>query len=180
MARPERALLHTFNGIEWKKTSTSACLERSSFAEGSMRSAVRGQVLIDGQMLDTVFKFSKFDAPRINFFKGMHSLSAHEQVILNFGMELSDVEMQFLCGQWGLYFSQIAPLHSLEFVRSYVLELVERPGRPVCGIERLIAGDFRKYNNNVGAVVLTDTEFGIIAQAFRFISIDSDFGFINL
>ena len=70
-ARPERALLHTFNGIEWKKTSTSACLERSSFAEGSMRSAVRGQVLIDGQMVDSVFKFSKVDAPRINYFKGV-------------------------------------------------------------------------------------------------------------
>jgi hypothetical protein len=34
-------------------------------------------------------------------------------------------------------------------------ELVDRPGRPVCGAEKYIVGEFRKHNNNVGAVAYT-------------------------
>ena len=99
----ERALLHSFNG-EWKKLVTSALVDKAAFAEGSMRLALRGQVLIDGIPLDAVFKFSKLaDCARTSYFK--------------------DVEMQFLCGQWAAFYTQFdpAPPLPLEFVPSYVL-----------------------------------------------------------
>jgi hypothetical protein len=40
----------------------------------------------------------------------------------------------------------------VSYVRACILELVDRPGRPVCGCEQALVGRFRKYNNNVGAV----------------------------
>ena len=40
----------------------------------------------------------------------------------------------------------------VSYVAAFIVEFVDKPGRPVCGCEQALAGTFRKYNNNVGAV----------------------------
>lgn len=67
----ERALLHQFRDGEWRKVVTSVCMEKKAFAEGSMRLAFRGQLLLDGAELEAVFKFSKSpETNRLTYFKG--------------------------------------------------------------------------------------------------------------
>lgn len=84
-----------------------------------------------------------------------------------------DSEMQNLAGLWANSFNELdpEPLINISFVQSYVLELVDRPGRPLCGCERFIDGDFQKHNNNVGAAVISvqkydEADISAIAQAF--------------
>ena len=36
----------------------------------------------------------------------------------------------------------------MSFLDAYVLELKDRPGRPICAVEKYIDGDYKKYNNN--------------------------------
>lgn len=40
------------------------------------------------------------------------------------------------------------PPKKVDFLAAYVLELVEREGEPICGVESFIDGDYKKYNNN--------------------------------
>lgn len=41
----------------------------------------------------------------------------------------------------------------LDFIQTAVIQFPERPGKPVMGIERLIVGDYVKYNRWVGGWV---------------------------
>jgi len=74
---------------------------------------------------------------------------------------LHDVEAQVYAKSWADKFNAAIPLDSsnqpvfplITFVDAFVVELAERPGRPLTGFELYIEGDFTKHNNNVGAVV---------------------------
>ena len=40
------------------------------------------------------------------------------------------------------------PPKKVDFLDAYVLELRDRPGRPICAVEKFIEGEYKKYNNN--------------------------------
>jgi hypothetical protein len=77
---------------------------------------------------------------------------------------LHDVEAQVYAASWAAKFNEflpsaaaaaaagLPPVAPVCFVEAFVVELVDRPGRPLAGCEPFIAGDFAKHNNNVGAV----------------------------
>ncbi len=120
-----------------------------------MRLAHRGKVVVDGVSEDMVIKFSKAES-------------------LNRQLCFKDAEMQAIARAWARRFNELEPTPSptISFVPSYVLELVDRPGRPVCGCEPFIDGVFQKHNNNVGAAVAQVTrdgseDYSATAQAFR-------------
>jgi len=73
--------------------------------------------------------------------------------------------------EWAKKFNSYRPPKKVEFLKAYVLELVDRETRPMyifihlfllslsisntipsCGVERYIAGEYRKHNNNYGYV----------------------------
>jgi hypothetical protein len=88
--------------------------------------------------------------------------------ILSLTLDSPDVEMQHLAGQWALRYNESSPPPPipLEFVTSYVLELVDRPGRPICGVERRIDGSFQKVNIVLSVIIMSH-------QAYRGIKVDS-------
>ena len=63
-----------------------------------------------------------------------------------------DVEMQAHCAYYAKLFNSYKPPRAVEFCKAWILELVERKDRPLCGVERFIAGPYRKHNNNFGYV----------------------------
>ena len=54
--------------------------------------------------------------------------------------------------EWAMRFNLYNPPKRVDFIACSVLELIERPGKPICGVERFIEGPYRKHNNNIGFV----------------------------
>jgi len=63
-----------------------------------------------------------------------------------------DVEAQAHCAHYARLFNSYQPPRAVRFVKAWILELVERQGRPLCAIERFISGPYKKHNNNYGYV----------------------------
>eukprot|EP00471_Norrisiella_sphaerica_P005668 CAMPEP_0184490202 /NCGR_PEP_ID=MMETSP0113_2-20130426/17293_1 /TAXON_ID=91329 /ORGANISM="Norrisiella sphaerica, Strain BC52" /LENGTH=369 /DNA_ID=CAMNT_0026873981 /DNA_START=143 /DNA_END=1252 /DNA_ORIENTATION=+ len=162
--KPERAILHTLHATgKWTKASTQVAIETKSFAEGAFRRAHVAHLLWEQRWKKIVCKFAKDKTtPRSLYFK--------------------DIEAQVFATVWANKYNKYDPPKPVEFAACFVLELVDRPGRPVCGSESFIAGQFMKYNNNVGAVctggpndpkVVMDRKTG---QAFSHFTFDASQG----
>ena len=54
--------------------------------------------------------------------------------------------------EWAERFNLYNPPKKVGFIACSVLELVERSGKPICGVERFIEGNYKKHNNNIGFV----------------------------
>ena len=63
-----------------------------------------------------------------------------------------DVEMQTLARYYAALFNEYNPPKLVDFVKASLLRLEEREGQPLCGVERYIEGQYRKWNNNFGFV----------------------------
>lgn len=63
-----------------------------------------------------------------------------------------DVEMQTLAKHYAKLFNEYRPPKRVNFVKAWILQLDEREGKPLCGVERFIDGPYRKHNNNWGFV----------------------------
>lgn len=74
--------------------------------------------------------------------------STHKSTYFN------DVEAHEIATLYARKFNQHLPdrYPRIEYVSAFVVEFVDKPGRPVAGAEQTLAGAFKKYNNNVGAV----------------------------
>eukprot|EP00475_Leptophrys_vorax_P035869 TRINITY_DN5970_c0_g1_i2.p1 TRINITY_DN5970_c0_g1~~TRINITY_DN5970_c0_g1_i2.p1 ORF type:complete len:397 (+),score=83.61 TRINITY_DN5970_c0_g1_i2:54-1244(+) len=65
----------------------------------------------------------------------------------------TDIHVQALAKQYADGFNSYDPPKKVDFLIPYLLELVERPGHPICAVEPYISGPYIKYNNNDGFVV---------------------------
>jgi len=64
----------------------------------------------------------------------------------------ADVRMQAVAAYFATKYNSYNPPKKVKFLKACVLELNQRQGSPVCGVERFISGHYRKYNNNSGWV----------------------------
>lgn len=128
----EKAVRHEFDPRErkWSRTAFLCRIEAKPFSEGAMRTAHRlFDLAATGPDSLFVVKFSKDprESPQ-RFF--------------------DDVEMQMEARMWAQKFNERGPPKSVDFIAAYVLELVDRPGQPLCGVEKFIPGTYVKWNNN--------------------------------
>ncbi|KAK8811382.1 hypothetical protein WA158_003116 [Blastocystis sp. Blastoise] len=63
-----------------------------------------------------------------------------------------DVEMQSLCSVYAEKFNNYNPAKKIHFNKAWLVELVDRPGRPIVAVERFMNGRYQKHNNNAGGV----------------------------
>ena len=128
----EKAVRHEYDphARAWSRSAFLCIIEPEPFAEGAMR---RAHMLTDmaamGPDARLVAKFSKDpqESPK-RFF--------------------DDVEMQTEARLWAQKFNALGPPKPIDFIAAYVLELVDRPGGPLCGVETFIPGTYSKWNNN--------------------------------
>lgn len=118
---------------------------RPSRVAGAFRAAFHAQLPWDGvECADFVCKFAKDPAtPKSMYF---NDVEAHEVAALyakSFSAALNSGSGS------GSSRKQYPPV---SYVAAFIVEFVDKPGRPVCGCEQALPGTFRKYNNNVGAV----------------------------
>lgn len=140
IGKRERILQHHYNAATntWNKCISEIVLEEKPFSEGAFRLALKGAMVWQNSPVEFVCKFAKdITTPKSVYY--------------------SDVEAQSVAVLYANKFNSLLPSHvqKIEFVPAFVLEFVDRPGRPVAGCEKYINGTFRKHNNNVGAVVMT-------------------------
>ena len=68
--------------------------------------------------------------------------------------------LQYESQHWAEKFNELRPPKSIQFIRAYAIEFVERRGRPWLAVERFISGKgsdgagFMKHNTNAGFVDL--------------------------
>eukprot|EP00294_Goniomonas_avonlea_P013072 CAMPEP_0114555622 /NCGR_PEP_ID=MMETSP0114-20121206/8850_1 /TAXON_ID=31324 /ORGANISM="Goniomonas sp, Strain m" /LENGTH=682 /DNA_ID=CAMNT_0001740765 /DNA_START=54 /DNA_END=2102 /DNA_ORIENTATION=- len=68
-------------------------------------------------------------------------------------MYFDDAMVHVTSRNYAAAFNARNPPKNVNFVESYVLELSERPGKPLCNVEPLMEGFFTKHNNNNGGVL---------------------------
>jgi hypothetical protein len=118
----------------WSKSNIEFVVETQPFSEGSFRHAFHAKMYdTSGRVRNYVCKFAKdLNTPRDLYY--------------------NDIKAQVFASIWAQKFNDFHPPKNISYVECFVLELVERPGRPLCGCEEFVEGDFKKHNNNVGAV----------------------------
>eukprot|EP00163_Fabomonas_tropica_P017953 TRINITY_DN3192_c0_g1_i1.p2 TRINITY_DN3192_c0_g1~~TRINITY_DN3192_c0_g1_i1.p2 ORF type:complete len:401 (+),score=83.92 TRINITY_DN3192_c0_g1_i1:284-1486(+) len=119
----------------WTKDIVYICMEKNVFARGAMRAAYRcvpvdksGRII--GKILLAKFYIDPELASRETYYK--------------------DVKAQKICQLWAQEYNLRCPPKQVSFVNAYIFDLVDRPGRPVCGVEDFLEGTFEKHNTNVG------------------------------
>lgn len=127
----EKAVRHEYDprGRKWTRTAFLCRIEDTPFAEGTMRFAHRMWDLASKDERGFVVKISKDPG------------DASQQYF-------DDVEMQTEARMWAQRFNEKHPPKAVDFLAAYVLELVDREGQPLCGVETFISGNYRKWNNN--------------------------------
>uniref|UniRef100_A0A7S3YH76 Alpha-type protein kinase domain-containing protein n=1 Tax=Lotharella globosa TaxID=91324 RepID=A0A7S3YH76_9EUKA len=63
-----------------------------------------------------------------------------------------DVETQTIAKYYAEKFNQYHPPKKVDFIKACVLELIQREGNPIVGVEKFIPGPYRKHNSNFGYV----------------------------
>ena len=61
-----------------------------------------------------------------------------------------DVKLQMDAKLWGEEYNRHNPPKKVDIFMMSVLEMIERPGKPLFHIEHYIDGDYVKYNSNSG------------------------------
>eukprot|EP00741_Cyanophora_paradoxa_P021576 tig00021365_g20827.t1 len=134
MQSGERCIRHEYDAVTslWQKQPVNVVLDEVPFAEGAMRVAFRCTINVCGST-PFVAKFAKDAAD---------------------GREVCfrDVQSQMLAKYWAQEFNKRKPPKTVDFIQCWVLEFVDRPGRPCAGLENFVPGVYEKHNNNVGRV----------------------------
>lgn len=134
----ERALLNVFHLPEkrWSYHGVDVKIDHLPFAKGSLRTAHHMQGLqsfIKNKNTQYVVKFPiKPTQERDSYFR--------------------EVIMQTECQEYAQAYNKCKPPKKVNFINAWLLELENRPGRPLCHAERFIVGKYRKHNNNFGYV----------------------------
>ncbi len=131
----ERALRHDFDidSNKWNRTPVKVVLDERPFAEGSLRCAHRLQILLEhGERLNFVAKISKDPS---------ESRETYQR----------DVQAQSVAKRWASEFNAQRVPKKVDFIDCAIIELAERPGRPLVGIEPFVEGVFQKHNSNISS-----------------------------
>jgi hypothetical protein len=104
------------------------------FGEGGLRKVERmRQLEPDGSWSEYVAKTFKFDTEKRDWY-------------------FREVESQVVAACLADEFNRCQPPKKIKFVMPYTLELLERPGKPLCNVEPLMVGAYEKHNDNSGGV----------------------------
>ncbi|KAF0687122.1 Aste57867_21093 [Aphanomyces stellatus] len=130
----EEAIRHTFNyeTRRWETSKVCVMLDETPFAKGSLRLVYHMRDVIQPLQETYVAKLAiDPDEDPQTYFR--------------------DIELQAHCAHYARLYNEYTPPKNVEFIQAWVLELTQRNGA-LCAVERYIAGEYRKHNNNFGSV----------------------------
>jgi hypothetical protein len=137
----ERAVRKLYDTVtkKWEtdRSIMSIILHNEDFGEGGLRNVRRlREVEPDGQgYVEYVAKWFKFEAEKREWY-------------------YAEAEAQMVSEELAQQFNRLrpAPPKKVGFVPVFVLELIDRPGRPLFSVEPLLSGAYEKHNANDGGI----------------------------
>lgn len=135
----EKAEKVTFNfeAQTWERKDIKVKIDTKPFDKGGLR---------------LVFHLKDLNEPDVAFVMKMSRDQRDNQSKQGRTIYYEDVRMQAYCAHFARKFNTYNPPKKVEFLEAFILELKQRAGSPVCGVEKFIKGQYKKYNNNVGWV----------------------------
>lgn len=125
-------IIYNFSSKDWEKEETKIKIEMKPFDQGGLRLVFHLKDMNDPA---TAYVAKMSRDPRDNKTRDIY---------------YEDVRMQAVAAHFANKFNSYNPPKRIEFLTAFILELVQREGSPLCGVERFITGHYQKYNNNRG------------------------------
>jgi len=125
-------ITYNFETKEWNRKDIKVKLDTKPFDKGGLR---------------LVFHLRDTSEPETAFVAKLSIDHRDNKTRLSY---FEDVRMQAVAAYFAKKYNSHQPPKLVEFISAYVLELKQREGTPVCGVEKFIKGHYRKYNNNTG------------------------------
>lgn len=163
----ERAVVHTFDmeTSTWLRRAVKVRIEKRSFARGSLRIAyhMTGLQSVEQEERDRGRQRSRRRSNR-SIKPPPDSPSSPVPASRSYVAKLSidpfesresyfaDVVMQHYARAYARKYNSYGPPKPIEFLQAWLVELVDRPGQPLCACEVFVDGAYRKHNNNFGFV----------------------------
>lgn len=134
---PENATKHVYDlaARKWTTSKVRIKLDTVPFAKGGLR---------------LVYHMQELDCEDDCTYVAKLSMDANDRDDRD--IYFRDVEMQSVAKYYAKLFNEYNPPKNVDFVKAWILQLDDREGSPICGVERFIDGPYRKHNNNYGFV----------------------------
>ncbi|KFU93866.1 Eukaryotic elongation factor 2 kinase [Chaetura pelagica] len=149
----EQATRYRYNAVteDWVEDEVLIKMASQPFGRGAMRECFRTK------------KLSNF--LHTQNWKGAYNYVA-KQYIESVGREVyfEDVRLQMEAKLWGEEYNRHKPPKQVDIVQTCIIEMKNRPGKPLFHLEHYIEGKYIKYNSNSGFV--RDDNIRLTPQAF--------------
>jgi elongation factor 2 kinase len=162
----ERVIRYQYNveNRQFVKDETIVKIEKEPFTNGAMRHCFRMKKLAMPPQSASNHRFHKYGWSRALNYVAKCYMEKGEIIVTKEGKDnvFTDVTLQYEAMHWAEKFNKSNPPKKIDFIRSYAIEFVDRPGKPVFAVERFIAGHdpygngFVKHNTNSGFVDLEE------------------------
>jgi len=149
-------ITYNFATKEWHRDDVRVQLDTRAFDKGGLRLVFH---LRDTSEPETAFVAKLSKDPRDNEIRSVY---------------FSDVQMQAVAAHFARKYNSYNPPKRVEFISACVLELKQREGSPVCGVEKFIKGHYRKYNNNQGWISEDDRNTPASFSHFSYVVSDKE------
>ncbi|KAM5199291.1 eukaryotic elongation factor 2 kinase isoform 2-T3 [Hipposideros larvatus] len=149
----EHATRHRYNAVtgEWLEDEVLIKMASQPFGRGAMRECFRTK------------KLSNF--LHTQQWKGASNYVAKRYIeLVDRDVYFEDVRLQMEAKLWGEEYNRHKPPKQVDIMQMCVVELKERPGKPLFHLEHYIEGKYIKYNSNSGFV--RDDTMRLTPQAF--------------
>uniref|UniRef100_G3RGY7 Eukaryotic elongation factor 2 kinase n=1 Tax=Gorilla gorilla gorilla TaxID=9595 RepID=G3RGY7_GORGO len=149
----ERATRHRYNAVtgEWLDDEVLIKMASQPFGRGAMRECFRTK------------KLSNF--LHAQQWKGASNYVAKRYIEpVDRDVYFEDVRLQMEAKLWGEEYNRHKPPKQVDIMQMCIIELKDRPGKPLFHLEHYIEGKYIKYNSNSGFV--RDDNIRLTPQAF--------------
>ncbi|XP_016890210.1 eukaryotic elongation factor 2 kinase isoform X1 [Cynoglossus semilaevis] len=149
----EPCVRYRYNAVkgEWAQDQVHIKMATQPFGKGAMRECFRTK------------KLSNFSHSS-NWKSASNYVAKRYMETVDRDVYFEDVRLQMEAKLWGEEYNRHRPPKQVDIVQMCVLEMTDRPGKPLFHLEHYIEGKYIKYNSNSGFV--KDDNIRLTPQAF--------------
>lgn len=155
----EPCVRYRYNAVkgEWGQDQVHIKMAAQPFGKGAMRECFRTK------------KLSNFSHSS-NWKSASNYVAKRYMETVDRDVYFEDVRLQMEAKLWGEEYNRHRPPKQVDIMQMCVVEMIDRPGKPLFHLEHYIEGKYIKYNSNSGFV--RDDDIRLTPQAFSHFSFE--------